>query len=176
MEASDLFRAWTGMQKKTLIISAACVVGLWAVGSAVTPTLKEHSDDFPDVFNDHVLHERVKTFPTEHEARESADGELIFRLPKWVPRDATDITIKAQTTGNAKLMRFTLADTPLKLTGEEGCLEGAFSDGPTLVASWWPQDVGADDGRPDCSGQYQLRVAVKGDKVYAWSNGDMVKS
>jgi hypothetical protein len=160
------------MQKKTLIIIAGCV-GLWVVASALTPVLRTHNDNFPEAFNDHVLHERIKTFPTARSAPESGDGEGIFVLPDWVPQDATDVKVKAQTTGNAKLIRFTLADTPLKLTGEAGCPEGAFSDEPTLVAGWWPQDVGEGAGRPDCSEQYQFRVAVKGNQVYAWSNGDL---
>ncbi|MGP3983589.1 hypothetical protein [Streptomyces sp. KR80] len=163
------------MKRKILIIIAVCV-GLWAVGSVVTPVLKRHNDNFPDAFNDHVLHERIKTFPTASDAPEPGDGEGIFVLPDWVPQDATDVKVKAQTTGNAKLIRFTLGDTALKLSGEAGCSEGAFYDGPTLIAGWWPEDVGDGAGRPDCSEQYQFRVVVKGDQVYAWSNGDLVQT
>jgi hypothetical protein len=163
------------MKKKTLIIIAACV-GLWAIGSAVTPVLKKNNDNFPDTFNDHVLHERIKTFPNARSAPESGDGEGIFVLPDWVPKDATDVTVKAQTTGNAKLMRFTLADTPLKLSDAAGCPDGAFTDGPTLDADWWPQDVRDGAGRPECSEMYQFRVAVKGHQVYAWSNGDLTRT
>ncbi|MGP3949961.1 hypothetical protein [Streptomyces sp. 7N604] len=163
------------MKKKTLIIVAACV-GIWAVGWAVTPVLKKHDDNFPDAFNDHVLHERIKTFPAARNAPEVGDGEGLFVLPDWVPKDATDVTVKVETDGNAKLIRFTLADTPLKLSGAEGCHEGAFSDGPTLDADWWPQDVGDGAGRPECSEMYQFRVAVKGEQVYAWSNGDLART
>ncbi|MDJ0343499.1 hypothetical protein QMK19_18285 [Streptomyces sp. H10-C2] len=48
-----------------------------------------------------------------------------------------------------------------------------FGDGPALEADWRPQDVGDDAGRPECSEMYQFRVAVKGDQVYARSNGDL---
>ncbi|MFF8367412.1 hypothetical protein ACF05W_01035 [Streptomyces lydicus] len=161
------------MRKKPLIIIVAVLAGLWAVGLAVAPVLQKHNDNFPDAFNDHVLHERIKTFPTAGDAPESGDREGIFVLPKWVPQDAKDVKVKVQTTGNAKLIRFTLADTPLKLSGEAACSGGAFYDGPTLVAGWWPEDVGDGAGRPDCSEQYQFRVVVKGDQVYAWSNGDL---
>lgn len=165
------------MNKKLLIAAAACA-GLWVAGSLVTPVLKEHNADFPDAFNDHVLHERVKTFPAASSAPQSGDGELLFVLPEWVPDEATDLTVKVQTTGDAKLIRFTLAGPhgPLKLTDEAGCPEGAFSDGPSLRASWWSQDAGEGAGRPDCSEMYQFRVAVRGDQVYAWSNGDPVRA
>lgn len=163
------------MKKKTLIIIAVCA-GLWAISSAVTPVLKKNDDNFPDAFNDHVLHERIKSFPTAGSASESGDGGAIFVLPDWIPKDATDVKVKAQTTGNAKLIRFTLAATPLKLSDGAGCRQGAFTNGPTLVASWWPQDVGDGAGRPECSEMYQFRVAVKGDQVYAWSNGDLAQT
>jgi len=161
------------MKKKTLIAVAVGCVGLWAIGSVLTPVLKKHNDTYPDAFNDLVLHERIKTFPTAHDAPVSGDGEGLFVLPGWVPRDATDVKIKAQTDGNAKLIRFTLADTPLKLTGESRCDEGAFSSRPALDAAWWAQDVKEGSGRPDCSEQYQFRVMVRGDQAYAWSNGDL---
>ncbi|MEC4015380.1 hypothetical protein [Streptomyces sp. H27-D2] len=159
------------MKKKTLVIVAACV-GLWAAGSWMAPALKKHDDNLPDAFNDHVLHERIKTFPTARSAPKSGEGEGLFVLPDWVPQDATDVKVKVQTDGNAKLIRFTLASAPLKPSGTD-CPEGAFGDGPTLEASWWPQNVGDDAGRPECSEMYQFRVAAKGDQVYAWSNGDM---
>jgi hypothetical protein len=160
------------MKKKLLVIVAACAV-LWAVGSVVTPILKEHDENFPDAFNDVVLHERVATYATTHSVPDSGAG--ILALPHWVPEDATDITVKAQTDGNAKLLRFTLAKNPLKVTGEKACTQGAFNTDPSLRASWWPDGVGGTDGRPDCSDMYQFRAAVKGDQVYAWSNGDLTR-
>lgn len=160
------------MTKKPLLIIAGCAV-VWAVGSAVAPVLKKHDDHFPDAFNDHVLHERVKTFPSARDAPESGDGEGQFVLPGWVPRDAKDVKVKIQTDGNAKLMRFTLADAPLKLSGEKACAGGAFGDAPKLVADWFPEDTRPGAGRPDCSEQYQYRVQVKGDQVFAWSNGNL---
>ncbi|AXK31576.1 hypothetical protein DVA86_01875 [Streptomyces armeniacus] len=166
------------MDKKKTLTVVGCVAALCAVGVLVTPVLKKHNENFPDAFNDVVLGERVKNFATTDSAPEPGDGEGLFVLPGWVPEDATDIKIKVQTTGNAKLIRFTLAGTgtPLELTGEGACHEGAFIDGPELEASWWPEDVGEGSGRPDCSEQYQLRVAVEGDDVYAWSNGDLAKA
>ncbi|MFJ9850590.1 hypothetical protein [Streptomyces sp. NPDC101150] len=154
-------------KKKLLLVVAACA----AVCAVAVPVLKSHNDNLPDAFNDHVLHERIKTFATASSAPKSGDGELLFVLPGWVPKDATDVTEKVQTDGNAKLIRFTLAATPLKLNGKS-CTDGAFHDGPALDASWWPQNVGEGAGRPDCSEDYQFRVAVDGNHVYAWTNGD----
>ncbi|WP_405615048.1 hypothetical protein OG292_18510 [Streptomyces sp. NBC_01511] len=168
--------------KILIVVAGACVV-LWAVGSLLTPVLKKHDEHFPDAFNDVVLGERVKTFPTVADAPESGDGEGLFVLPAWVPDDATDVTVKVRTTGNAKLVRFTLGDTPLKLGDEKACTEGAFTDGPKLEANWFADDSGdADDAanwdgvRTDCSEQYQYRVAVKDREVYAWSNGDLTQA
>jgi len=160
------------MMKKILIIVGVCA-GLGVVGSVVTPVLEKHDDAFPDAFNDHVLHERVKTFPTARSAPEEGDGEGMFVLPGWVPEDATDVKVKVQTDGNAKLIRMTLAGKPLRLRAGARCSGGGFGDGPQLDADWWPEDVGDGDGRADCSEMYQLRVVVKGDEVYAWSNGDL---
>lgn len=166
--------AHTVRMNKKLLIGAGVCAGLMIVGSLVTPVLRKHNTGFPDAFNDHVLHERVKTFPTASGAPESGD----FELPRWVPGEATDVKIKLQTTGSAKLIRFTLGDTrgPLKLTDEAGCPGGAFGDGPSLEASWWSEDAGEGAGRPDCSEMYQFRVAVRGDEVYAWSNGDLSRT
>ncbi|MEV0775080.1 hypothetical protein ACIBLA_17715 [Streptomyces sp. NPDC050433] len=165
------------MNKKVLIIVAGVCVGLWAIGSVLKPVLKKNDEHFPDTFNDIVLGERIKTFPTASGAPESGDGEGIFVLPAWVPDDATDVTVKAETTGNAKLMRFTLGDTPLQLGNEKACAEGAFSDGPKLAANWFAADANDISGaRTDCSEQYQYRVAVKDREVYAWSNGDLAEA
>ncbi len=162
--------------KKSLIVITVCG-SLAAAGWAITPVLKKHDDNFPDAFNDIVLHERIKTFATAGYAPKPGDGEGQFVLPAWVPKDATDVKVKVQTTGNAELIRFTLAETRLELSdGAAACPKWAFTDGPELVADWWPQDVGDGAGRPACSDQYQFRVETKGDQVYAWSNGDLTKS
>ena len=50
------------------------------------------------------------------------------------PRNATHVAEKARTDGNARLIRFTLASTPLKPHGG-ACRDGAFNDGPALGAS-----------------------------------------
>ncbi|MEU9111103.1 hypothetical protein AB0D04_04685 [Streptomyces sp. NPDC048483] len=155
------------MKKKLLFIVAACVA---VCAAGVVPVLKKHHDNLPDALNDHIFHERIKTFATARDAPKVGDGELLFILPGWVPKDATNVQEKVQTDGNAKLIRFTLASAPLKLSGKS-CVEGAFSDGPTLDADWWPQEVGDGAGRPDCSGEFQFRVAVKGNQVCAWTNG-----
>ncbi|WP_329384672.1 hypothetical protein [Streptomyces sp. NBC_01716] len=165
------------MNKKVLIIVVGACVGLWVVGSVIRPVLKKHDEHFPDAFNDVVLGERIKNYPTADSAPESGDGEGIFVLPAWVPADATDLTIKAETTGNAKLLRFTLGDTALKLGDEKACEAGAFTDGPELEASWFAEDAQDNSGaRTDCSEQYQYRITVKDREVYAWSNGDLAEA
>ncbi|WP_405796902.1 hypothetical protein [Streptomyces sp. NBC_01506] len=162
--------------KKVLIIVAGACVVLWAVGSLLKPVLKKNDEHFPDVFNDVVLGERVKTFPTVADAPESGDGEGQFVLPGWVPEDAKDVRVKIETTGNAKLLRFTLGDTPLKLGDEKACTEGAFTDGPKLAATWFADNAKDSSGaRTDCSEQYQYRVTVQDGEVYAWSNGDLAE-
>ncbi|KIZ18168.1 hypothetical protein [Streptomyces natalensis] len=161
------------MKKKVLLIVALCVaVGL----AAAAPLLKKYDDDLPDVVTDHLFHERIKTFATAGEAPKLGDHELLFILPKWVPKDATQITEKVQTTGDARLMRFTLGAAPLKLTGAKSCSGGAFNGVPQLDASWWPEGVGESDGRVDCSYEFQYRVVVRGKQVYAWTNGDRLDS
>ncbi|ARF54957.1 hypothetical protein [Streptomyces gilvosporeus] len=161
------------MKKKVLLIVALCV----AVGLAVAaPLLKTYDDDLPDTVTDHLFHERIKTFATARDAPKVGEHELLFILPKWVPKDATQITEKVQTNGNAKLMRFTLGAAPLKLSGAKSCSGGAFNGEPKLDASWWPEGVGESAGRVDCSEQYQYRVVVKGKQVYAWTNGDLSQS
>ncbi|KPC60614.1 hypothetical protein [Streptomyces chattanoogensis] len=157
------------MKKKVLLIVAVCVAVCVA---AAAPLLKKYDDHLPDAVNDHLFHERIKTFATAGDAPESGDGEGLFVLPPWVPKDVTHITEKVQTDGSARLMRFTLDRAPLKLSGPKGCTGGAFNAAPALDASWWPEDVGEGAGRVDCSYEFQWRVAVKGKQVYAWTNGD----
>lgn len=77
------------MQKKRTVIVVAVCVGLWATAWALTPVLERHNENFPDTFNDLVLHERVKTvktFPTARDAPKSGDGEGQFVLPRGFPR------------------------------------------------------------------------------------------
>ncbi|MFD3522555.1 hypothetical protein [Streptomyces sp. NPDC058653] len=165
------------MNKKVLVIIAGACVGVWVLGALLKPVLKRHDEHFPDAFNDVVLGERIKNFPTADAAPQSGDGEGIFVLPEWVPADAKDVTVKAQTTGNAKLIRFTLGDTALKLGDEKACEAGAFTDEPELEANWFAQDAeDASGARTDCSEQYQFRVTVKDHEVYAWSNGDLAEA
>ena len=154
------------MTKKTKLVLGGCVV-LAMAASAVTPTLKKHNDRFPDVFNDLVLHERVATFPTAAASQDR--GDLILRAPDWAPRDATDVKVKADTTSQAQVVRFTLADTPLRHVKRQQCDPGDDFEEPVLAAVWGPKDAGA--GRCGQMGDYM--TMTKGATVYAWRNGDL---
>ncbi|NLU70405.1 hypothetical protein [Streptomyces sp. HNM0574] len=157
--------------KRPVIAVAACVL-LWGLFTVGSPMLKEHNESFPDTFNDVVLKERVKTFPTAAEAPESGDGEGRFVLPGWVPEDATEVKVKIETTGNAELIRFDLGDTPLDPGELKKCRAGGFVEGPKLRASWFTAEPEEGDGRADCSEMYEFRVLEKGGQVFAWSNGN----
>ncbi|MER6918180.1 hypothetical protein [Streptomyces spiralis] len=76
--------------KRKILITIAAFVGVSVAAAVVVPVLRKHNDGFPDGFNDHVLHERAKTFAKAEDAPDPGDGEGRFVLPSWVPRDATD--------------------------------------------------------------------------------------
>ena len=153
------------MTKKIKILIGVCAV--LVVGQTVVPAaasaLKQHNDGFPDTFNDVVLHERVASFPTVADSHDRGDD--ILRAPDWAPRDATAVKIKADTTSQAQVMRFTLADTPLRhLEKRQQCDPGDDYEEPVLAADWGPKDAGP--GR--CGRTDGYTVMTKGSTVYAW--------
>ncbi|MCX5198272.1 hypothetical protein OOK31_31020 [Streptomyces sp. NBC_00249] len=152
------------MNRRPLVIVAA-VVGALATAAFALPNLPPNP--VTSVLSDRVFQEKGKRYASAADA--SARGDRAFTLPSWIPKDATDVRIQARTTGQARLIRFTLGATPLD--GPQ-CAAPAVrkAGGPRLGARWWPGDTRAEE-RPECRDFYQYQVAVRGKKVYAWTDG-----
>ncbi|MCX4778478.1 hypothetical protein [Streptomyces sp. NBC_01264] len=174
------------MNRRPLVIVAA-TVGVLATAAIALPNLPPNP--LTDTINDRVFKERGMRFataadaPTGGEATRgeaarggaarggTARGEDTWVLPRWVPKDATDVRIMARTDGKARLLRFTLGATPLD--GPQ-CSAGTPSKhaGTSLAAKWWPAGTRAEE-RPECRGAYQYQVTVRGKEVYAWTDGTL---
>lgn len=162
------------MNRRPLVIAAA-TVGVLATAAIALPDLPPNP--LTDTINDRVFKEKGMRFataadaPTRGEAAHGrrARGEETWALPRWVPKDATDIRIMARTDGEARLLRFTLGATPLD--GPQ-CSAGTPSKhaGTALEAKWWPAGTGSEE-RPECRGAHQYQVTVRGKEVYAWTDG-----
>ncbi|THA30296.1 hypothetical protein [Streptomyces sp. A1547] len=152
------------MNRRPLVIAAA-TVGVVATAAFALPNLPPNP--LTDSINDQVFKEKSKHFATAADAP-TRDGKA-FALPSWVPKDATDIRIRVHSTGEARLIRFTLGATPLD--GPQ-CAAGTPNDqgGRKLSAKWWPHGTRAEE-RPECRDFYQYQVAVRGKRVYAWTDG-----
>ncbi|MFF3211166.1 hypothetical protein ACFYYB_10940 [Streptomyces sp. NPDC002886] len=169
------------MNRRPLVIVAA-TVGVLATAAIALPNLPRNP--LTDTINDRVFKERGMRFATAADAPthgegargqaargETARGDARWVLPRWVPKDATDVRIMARTDGQARLLRFTLGATPLD--GPQ-CSAGTPSKhaGTTLQAKWWPAGTRAEE-RPECRGAYQYQVTVRGKEVYAWTDGTL---
>ncbi len=167
------------MNRRPLVIAAA-TVGVLATAAIALPNLPPNP--LTDTINDRVFKEKGMRFATAADAPtraepargepargKSARGEETWVLPRWVPKDATDVRIMARTDGKARLLRFTLGATPLD--GPQ-CAAGTPSKptGTALEAKWWPAGTGSEE-RPECRGTYQYQVTVRGKEVYAWTDG-----
>ncbi|MEU7578752.1 hypothetical protein AB0B50_14220 [Streptomyces sp. NPDC041068] len=158
------------MKKSGVVVLtvAGCLVAAGAVAVAA-PALKD-SSLMPDAVSEHVFKEKTKAFATAADA--PTKGDLAFVLPSWIPKDAKNVKVKVKTTGDAKLIRFTPADGE-RLDRGKACGGGAPRVGePELDAPWWP-DRTPSTSRAECGDFHQYRVAVQGDTVYAWTNGDV---
>ncbi|MEU6125859.1 hypothetical protein [Streptomyces sp. NPDC047123] len=164
--------------KKAAVIvltAAGCLVAAGAVAVAA-PSFKD-SALVPDAVSEHVFKEKTRAFATAADA--PAEGDQAFVLPRWIPKDAENVKVKVKTTGDAKLIRFTLSGTKTKTgTGAAGPGPGGTCGadaprvgGPELDAPWWP-DRTPRVSRAECGDRYAYRVATRGDTVYAWTNGD----
>ncbi|MER7463483.1 hypothetical protein [Streptomyces sp. NPDC097981] len=152
------------MNRRPLVIAAA-TVGVVATAAFALPNLPPNP--LTDSINDRVFKEKSRHFATAADA--PTRGNQAFTLPSWVPKDATDIRIHARTNGEARLIRFTLGATPLD--GPQ-CTAGTPKDlgGRQLNAKWWPHGTRAEE-RPECRDVYQYQVAVRGKRVFAWTDG-----
>lgn len=153
------------MNRRPLVIAAA-TVGVLATAAIALPNLPPNP--LTDTINDRVFKEKGVRFATAADA--PTHGEPTpWVLPDWVPKDATDVRIRARTDGQARLLRFTLGATPLD--GPQ-CSAGKPRKpaGTALAAKWWPAGTRAEE-RPECRDYYQYQVAVRGKEVYAWTDG-----
>ncbi|MET9319037.1 hypothetical protein ABZX75_02405 [Streptomyces sp. NPDC003038] len=152
------------MNRRPFVIAAA-TVGVLATAAFALPNLPPNP--VTETVNDRVFREKSKRFASVADA--PTRGRRAFVLPSWIPKDATDVRIRARTTGEARLIRFTLGATPLD--GPQ-CGAGAPKQlgGPKLRAKWWPGDTRAEE-RPECRDVHQYQVAVRGKQVYAWTDG-----
>ncbi|MFD8978806.1 hypothetical protein [Streptomyces sp. NPDC059564] len=152
------------MNRRPLVIAAA-TVGVLATAALALPNLPPNP--VTDTLNDRFFKEKGRHFATAADA--PTRGDLAFVLPSWIPKDATDVRVRVRTTGDARLIRFTLGKTPLD--GPQCAVSApAKAGGPHLKARWWPGDTRAEE-RPECRGPHQYQVAVRGKKVYAWTDG-----
>ncbi|MEU8773937.1 hypothetical protein [Streptomyces sp. NPDC048606] len=152
------------MNRRPLVIAAAALGALITAAFAL-PNLPPNP--VTDLLTDRVLKEKGTRFASAADA--SARGDRTFSLPRWIPRDATDVRIRVRTHDGARLIRFTLGKTPLD--GPQ-CAAGTprKTGGRHLAARWWPGDTRSEE-RPECRDVYQYQVAVRGRKVYAWTDG-----
>ncbi|MEV6953200.1 hypothetical protein [Streptomyces sp. NPDC051183] len=152
------------MNRRPLVIVAA-TVGALATAAFALPNLPPNP--VSDVVNDAVFKEKGKRFQSAADA--PTRGDQAWVLPSWIPKDATDVRIHARTTGEARLIRFKLGATPLD--GPQ-CPAGTPKEmaKPGLDAKWWPRDTRAEE-RSECRDFYQYQVAVRGKRVYAWTDG-----
>lgn len=152
------------MNRRPLVIAAA-TVGVLATAAFALPNLPPNP--VTETIDSRVFKEKGRRFASAADAptREGA----AFALPSWIPRDATDVRIRVRTTGEARLIRFTLGATPLD--GPQ-CSAGTPKQlgAPALRAKWWPDTLRA-DVRPECRDSHQYQVAVRGKRVYAWTDG-----
>ncbi len=152
------------MDRRPLVIAAA-TVGVLATAAFALPNLPPNP--VTETFDSQVYKERGRRFASAADAP-SRDGAA-FALPSWIPKDATDVRIRVRTNGEARLIRFTLGATPLD--GPQ-CTAGTPKQlgAPDLHAKWWPDALRA-DVRPECRDSRQYQVAVRGKRVYAWTDG-----
>ncbi|WP_329385421.1 hypothetical protein OG625_25450 [Streptomyces sp. NBC_01351] len=152
------------MKRRPLVIAAA-TVGVLATAAFALPNLPPNP--LSDTIDDRVFKEKGKRFATAAEA--PTRGNQAFVLPSWIPKDATDVRIRVRTDGNARLIRFNLGEIPLD--GPQ-CTAGTPHriEDPELGARWWPGRIRA-EVRPECRDRFQYQVAVRGKRVYAWTDG-----
>ncbi|WP_030840565.1 hypothetical protein [Streptomyces sp. NRRL F-4474] len=152
------------MNRRPLVIAAA-TAGVLATAAFALPNVPPNP--VTDTIDHKVFKEKGKRFATAADA--PTRTEAAFALPSWIPKDATDVRIRVRTTGHDRLIRFDLGKTPLdgpQCTAAAPRRQGA----PDLHAKWWPRAVRA-EVRAECGDFHQYQVAVRGKRVYAWTDG-----
>ncbi|MEW2138459.1 hypothetical protein AB0892_17970 [Streptomyces sp. NPDC005409] len=152
------------MNRRPLVIAAA-TVGALATAAFALPNLPPNP--VTDAVHARVSKEKGKRFAAAADAPTRAGAP--FALPSWIPKDATDVRIRVRTTGGSRLIRFTLGATPLD--GPQcGAAATKQPGAPDLHAKWWPRSLRS-EVRPECRDARQYQVAVRGKRVYAWTDG-----
>lgn len=152
------------MNRRPLVVAAA-TVGVIATAAFALPDLPPNP--VTDTIDSKVYKEAGKRFASAADAptRERAP----FALPSWIPKDATDVRIRIRTSGEARMIRFTLGATPLDAPRcDTGTPKPIGS--PGLHARWWPGSL-REGVRAECRSALQYQVAVRGKQVYAWTDG-----
>ncbi|WP_030710712.1 hypothetical protein [Streptomyces sp. NRRL F-2580] len=152
------------MKRRPLVVAAA-TVGVLATAAFALPNLPPNP--VTDTIDQRVYKEKGRRFATAADAPPRTKSG--FALPSWIPRDATDVRIRMRTNGEARMIRFTLGATPLD--GPQ-CSAGSPKqlNAPDLHAKWWPGSLRA-EVRSECRDAHQYQVAVRGKRVYAWTDG-----
>ncbi|MFD9482126.1 MULTISPECIES: hypothetical protein [Streptomyces] len=153
------------MNRRPLVVAAA-TVGVLATAAFALPNLPPNP--VTDTIDSKVYKEKGKRFASAADAptREKAP----FALPSWIPKDATDVRIRVRTSGEARLIRFTLGATPLDGPQCGAGTPKPVGTAPDLHAKWWPGSL-RDGVRSECRGAHQYQVVVRGKRVYAWTDG-----
>ncbi|MEU7607245.1 hypothetical protein [Streptomyces sp. NPDC041003] len=152
------------MNRRPLVVAVA-TVGVLATAGFALPNLPPNP--VTDRIDQQVFKEKGRRFATAADAPPRAQSG--FALPSWIPRDATDVRIRMRTNGEARMIRFTLGATPLD--GPQ-CSAGTPKQlgAPDLHARWWPGSLRA-GVRSECRDAHLYQVAVRGKRVYAWTDG-----
>ncbi|WKV73878.1 hypothetical protein AW27_021640 [Streptomyces sp. PCS3-D2] len=153
------------MNRRPLVVAAA-TVGVLATAAFALPNLPPNP--VTDAIDHKVFKEKGKRFATAGDAPTRAAAP--FALPSWIPRDATDVRIRVRTGGDDRLIRFDLGKTPLD--GPQ-CAAGTprRQGAPDLHARWWPRRSLRAEVHAECRDFHQYQVAVRGKRVYAWTDG-----
>ncbi|MGW8374918.1 hypothetical protein [Streptomyces sp. ODS28] len=158
------------MSRRNIIIGVVAVLAvgmLWS--TALKPVMLRHNENLPKWVNNELFHEEVTSYAKAGDAPHG-EGDPTA-VPGWVPGDATDVKVKGRTDKpGVRLMRFTLAGTPVKAEKWEKCRPGKVGSPiePSLKASWGPLE--SDDARGRCAEKGNFWVLVTGERGYVWTN------
>ncbi|MER7735424.1 hypothetical protein ABTX80_31490 [Streptomyces erythrochromogenes] len=155
------------MNRRPIVVAAAAV-GVLATAAFALPQLPDLPPGLvADKIDSKVYKEAGERFASAADA--PAREQAPFSLPSWIPKDASDVRVRIGTSGEAKMIRFTLGATPLDAPQ---CDTGTPKpmDAPALHATWWPDSL-QEGARAECRGTHQYQVAVRGKQVYAWTDG-----
>lgn len=91
----------------------------------------------------------------------ASTADSAFELPPWLPRDATNIRFKANTSGPGAILHFTL----VQFAGGADCTTGTLGAWPDLDDSWWPNTLPTEGLL--CGDWNVVELATE---IYAWTS------